>query len=145
MSQSAIQSVNLPIEISQDNGVTYKSIICIEGFAVTNTSPTNDADTACGRFVGIGIEGSEIQGTGVVAMFPTASQLSYQDITTFQFNLTQVKYRTQYPSTGSIGGYLYQTGQALFSVTSIQDAAGQVVKFGFTLKGIGSRNIVPGT
>lgn len=145
MAQSAIQSVNLPLEISTDGGSTYKSIICIEGFSMTNTSPTNDADTNCGRFTGIGIEGTEITGTGVVAMFPTASQLAYTDITALQYNITTVKYRVQYPSTGSIGGFIYQTGNALFSVTSITTAAGQVVKFGFTLKGVGARNLTPGT
>ena len=145
MAQSVIQSVNLPLYISTDNGVTYKAIICIKGFTVTNTSPTTDADTQCGRFTGIGIEGTEIAGTGVLAMFPTASQLAYQDITALQLAITTVKYKIEYPSTGSIGGFLYQSGNALFSVTSVTDNSGQVVEFGFTLKSIGARSLTPGT
>src|SRR6516164_3070288 len=107
---TAIQSVNVLLEISQDNGSTYKYIICIEGFTLTNTSPTSDADTQCGRYVGTGIEGSQIQGTGVLGQYPATNQLAYTDVTLLQFNGTLVKYRIQYPTTGSVGSMLYQSG-----------------------------------
>lgn len=146
MASDAIQSTLVPIEISTDGGVTYKQIICIEGFTVTNTLPTNDADTQCGRFVGLGIEGSEIVGTGVVSEYPTAGQMDYKTIRTLQQGPTLVKYRVQYPASGSIGDHLYQTQFAYFTITSTPIQVGQVVKFGFTLKSSGApANLTPGT
>lgn len=140
---TAVQSISVPLEISTD-GVTFKSLICVEGYTVTNTSPTNDVDTQCGRYVGLGIEGVEITGNGVIGMFPTAGQLDYNDITTLQAGQTLIWYRIQWPTTGSIGVYFKQTQQALITVTAAQNQTGQVFRFSFTIKGVGTRNLTPG-
>lgn len=151
MAQQVIQSVNLPLELSTDNKVTWKRAICVEGYTMTNTAPTTDADTQCGRFTGIGIEGTEISGTAVLGMYPSAAELSYTDVRALQLAQTQsgtpptIWYRQQYPASGSIGSFLYQTQQCLISVTSITNATGQVIKWGFTLKSLGVASLTPGT
>lgn len=142
-----IDSILAPIELSADNGVTYKVVICIVGWTVNLQTQTTTTDTQCGRIVGTGVVAFNPTIQAVCDQAPSTVQVSMKDCYTWQVNKTSLKFRVQSPATGtfSIGAAYYLTGTCIVTDTTITDQTNDPIKFSVTLSGQGNVNTTIGT
>lgn len=129
------------MELSSDNGSTYKPVVCILGFTLTKDTQTTTTDTQCGRIIGLGIIASNIAVQAVCQLYPTTSQVTLKDVDAWQAAQTSLKFRIQYPSTGSIGYGFYYTGLGNITNVSVVDQTNDPIKFNFTFLVQGDLNL----
>lgn len=141
-----IQSINVPLQVSADNGVTWETIVCISDHTLPITSAVNKVNTQCGVAVGLGPVEFNPTGSAVSTTDENAGQVSMKDMAAWLVAQTKLKYRMQTPGTGgSIGSNFYLSGYCYVTDVKIAETVGDVEKFTFTLSGIGTPSLIPGT
>ena len=142
-----IDSILSPIEVSADNGVTYKVIICVVGYTLNLQTQTTTTDTQCGRIIGTGVVAFTVTVNAVCDQAPSTVQVSYKDTYLWQVAKTVLKFRIQSPATGtfSIGSSYYLTGTCIVTDTNLTNNTNDPVKFAVTLSGTGNVNTTIGT
>lgn len=138
---ASIQSSNVPIELSFDNGVNWLTLVCLTQYNVPVDTPTNIVETFCGTEVGLGSTTFNPTGTAVCKVDPDTNQVTYQQMLTTQMNELEIMFRVQYPGTGSIGSTIYLKGTCYVTNTDLQLNTGQTVQFGWTLTGTGTLDV----
>lgn len=143
---NVIQSIAVLLELRPHGSSTWLSLVCLDGFSNPWVTTTNETDTACGIAVGMGPIKFNPTGTGVVEASPGPTQITHQHLRNWQVAQTVLDYRIQYPTTGggSVGANLYSEGQVLVTNTQDQYKIDDVVKFQFTLSGLGQPTNVAG-
>lgn len=127
-----VQSSSVPLSISFDAGVTYKSLVCMENYNITSTTTTTTDDTFCGRFIGLGPIGTQISGTGVCESAPLTTQVTQKDLRAAQNAGTLLYFQANYPIAGSAGGQISNNASGYCTATAEQLAAGALIKYTFT-------------
>ena len=145
MAHTPIQSVDSPIEISADNGVNWKIIICVASWSVPVQTTTTTTDTQCGRFNGLGAISFNPTIQAVCSYEQAFVEASYNDCLDWQFNKTNLLFRVQSPVSGSynLGSAYYLSGSCNVTETTLTDNTNDPVKFSVTLSGFGTLDITP--
>lgn len=147
MGMTNIQSINVPFEISADNGASWVTLVCISDHKLPVSSAVNKVNTQCGIAVGLGPV--EFNPSGSAVNDTTESvpgQVSYKDVLAWTVAQKTLKFRAQQSSgNGSIGDIYYLSGNGYFTACEKDDTVGDVEKFTFTFSGIGTPSLVPGT
>lgn len=140
------QAINVPFQVSADNGNSWVTVVCISEHTLPITSSINKVNTQCGVAVGLGPVEFNPTGTAVCNLDDNAGQVSMKDMVNWLINQTKLKYRMQMPeSGGSIGSNFYLSGYCLVTDVKITETVGDVEKFTFTLSGTGIPSTTPGT
>ncbi len=136
---NAIQSSLVPLEVSEDNGLTWLQIICMSDYSVSMESQTTDTLTQCGIAIGSGPIKFGASGTFVDDSAPGAGQATLNKMLTWQQIKEQIMFRIQWPqgSTGSHGQAFFIEGTCLVVKNDVKLSSGDVVKVDFELKGTG--------
>lgn len=132
-----IQSTLVPLELSED-GVTFKTLVCLEGYNIPVSTSTTETETFCGKSVGLGSQSFNPTGTGVCKPDKSTSEITYDDMLNWQLNKTLIYFRSAYPSGGSVGAPIFLAGQCYVTETDLIFQTSEVVKFSFTLFGTGT-------
>ena len=141
-----IQAINVPIQVSADNGVTWETICCVSEHTLPLSSQVNKINTQCGIAVGLGPVEFNPTIQGVTTTDDNAGQVSSNDMKNWLINQTKLKYRMQTPeSGGSIGSNFYLSGYCFVTEFTLTETVGDVEKFTATLTGLGAPSTVPGT
>lgn len=143
MPSSSLQSTNVPIELSFDNGGTWQTLVCLTQYNLPLETATNQVETFCGTETGLGAQTFNPTGTFVHNLTPEGTQVTYTRMLTAWSNKELIQFRVQYPGTGSIGSQFYHRGSAYVTSLSPSFQTGQVVQADFTLTGTGSLDITP--
>lgn len=72
-----LNGVDVFLEISTDNGTTYKKVVCLIKQGIEKTRGTNETETQCGTIVGKGSLKRTIPLEGAVNDVITAEQTTY--------------------------------------------------------------------
>lgn len=138
-----IQSKDLPLELSFDNGVTWKELICLTNYTSNLSATTTDTETlTCGRLVSPGTPAFDFSGEAVCDLEPAAGQVSLRDLETVLLAQTTILARQQYNTNGSIGSLYYKRGEVVVESANNKPTPNDYVKFDFSLKGTGLPVIV---
>lgn len=145
-----IQAINVPFQISEDNGATWKSVLCVSEHTQPLTAATTKTNTQCGVSVGIGLVEFNPTFTAVANTDNVAGQVSMKEMTRYLVDQTLIKYRVQDPQSstsagGSVGTNDYLSGFAYVTAITKTYTVGDVVKFNGTLSGVGVPSYTPGT
>src|SRR5687767_11439020 len=138
MAASNLQSNLVPLEISSDDGTTWKTLTCLVSANFSGTTTTTEEETQCGTFTGMGANKWEMSFDSVVNLTPDSTQVSFEEVLGWWHNQTEVLVRQQYPSSGTPGSNFYMSGGAYFSALGNQVQVGSSMKFSGTLKGNGA-------
>lgn len=137
-----IQARGVPIEFSTDNGVTWKTLICLKNYNVPISRSTNESETFCGKSVGLGALSFNPQGNAVVSTDPATDEVTYNDCLNWVNNETVLLFRTAYPtqsgSLGSIGDEFYVKGNCYMISVNLVFSNNDVVNFDFECRGFGT-------
>lgn len=136
---NAIQSSLIPLEVSEDKGLTWLQLICMSDYNVTMDSQTTDTNTQCGIAVGSGPIKFGATGTAVDDAAPAAGQVTWNKMLTWQVIKEEIMFRVQWPqgATGSHGSAFFIEGTGLVVKNDGKFTVGDVVKYNFEIKGTG--------
>lgn len=134
-------SVNIPIQLSFDNGVTWKDLVCLTNYSSPLTNPLNETPTFCGKEVGEGIPALDFTGEAVSELEPDSMQVSQGDLELAMMAGTRPLARTVTPTTGSVGNLMRRESRVVVESVTPKGAADDVLKFDFSLKGVGTPTI----
>lgn len=142
-----VQAINVLINLSADNGVTWFTIVCLSDHTIPIQSAVNKVNTQCGIAAGLGpVEfNPTFQGvTNITEQIP--GQASTKTLMQWVAAQTLLKYRCQQSSgNGSIGDLMYVSGMCYLTNITVTETVGDVEKFSGTLTGVGSPSLIPGT
>ena len=143
MAHTPIQSVDSPIEISSDNGVNWKVLICVASYTVQVQTATTTTDTQCGRFNGLGVISFNPTVQAVCSYEQAFIEASYNDCLTWQVGKTNLLFRVQSPVFGSyaLGEAYFLSGSCNVTDTTLTDNTNDPVKFSVTFSGFGDLTI----
>lgn len=135
---SNIQASTVPLELSTNNS-SWWTLVCLENYTVPLTANVVETETFCGIATGVGAIKHAVSGAAVCETAPTVSQVTYEQMLNWFKNKTTLYYRSQSPSSGSIGSTFFVSGQCFVSALELQaPSASDVIKFTFTLTGNGN-------
>jgi hypothetical protein len=136
-SNSSIQSSDMPIELSFDNGVTWKDLVCLTDYQIPLNSPVTATDTFCGKKVGVGNIEFNPSGTATCEVIPDAGEASASELLDVQNAKSSIRFRVQNPQSGSVGQLLYIAGSCKVTNVTIIGTANNLITFTFQLTGEG--------
>lgn len=138
LSNSTVTSRSIPIELSFDNGSSYKTLVCVQTKTFNLTVPTTENDTDCGLKVGTGVLRVAISGTAIVETRPSATECSHQEIVNVMKTGTSVLFRFQNPTSGSTGVGLYIAGSCKITGDNLTGpSSADLIKMDFNMLGEG--------
>ena len=140
-----LQASGYPIKLSSDNGVNWKTLICLKNYNVPIQRTTNESETFCGKSVGLGNVSFNPQGNAVVDTTPDSDEVTYGQMLIWLDGKTPLQFRTAIPDSsgvaGSIGDELFVKGNCYVTNLNLVFATNDVVNFDFTLTGFGTLDI----
>ena len=137
-SNSTINAKDMPIELSFDNGTTWKVLVCLKDISIPLQTPVTAEDTYCGKKVGVGVIEFNPSGNAVCETNPDADEVSADDLIEVMATGTSFLWRAQNPLSGSVGRGLYLSGSCKCTNVTITGTANGLVNFAFTLTGEGT-------
>lgn len=139
---TTIQSKSIPLLVSLDGGVTYKTVVCKTASNLNGTTATTSEDTDCGSFKAQGSADWNVDFTGVVNTSPnTATEISTAQLLAAWVNgvLVYIKFQTG----NGLGNQIYAQGQGYISDFSMGLSIGALASFSMTIQGDGLLDITP--
>jgi hypothetical protein len=127
-----VQASAVPLLISFDGGVTFKTLVCIESYTIDSVTQTTTSDTFCGRFIGLGPIASTISGSAVCETTPVAGQCTQKDLQGAQQAQTLLFFRANYPTAGSMGGQISNNASGYCTNVGEQFAINNLIKFTYS-------------
>lgn len=128
----------MPLELSFDNGVVYKTLICLIDLQAALSTAVEEEDTYCGPKVGQGPLKFNPSGNIVIETNPTATEASFDELLEKMAAAETVLFRWQNPLSGSTGRGFYLGGEALITELTPQGTAQGLMKCSFTMIGTGT-------
>jgi hypothetical protein len=135
---STINAKDAPIELSFDNGATWKTLVCLKDVSIPLTTPVTAEDTYCGKKVGVGVIEFNPSGNAVCETRPDADEVSHDDLVEKMDAGTSFLWRIQNPTSGSVGNNLYYSGSCKCTNVTLTGTANGLLSFAFTLTGEGT-------
>lgn len=137
------QASSIPMSVSTDNGVTWKSIVCKKAMNFNGTLPTNVDDTDCGPAVGVGSPSFTFDFEAAANSTPDSTQMSVKALLAIHAASPAqlVLVRIMYPVPG--GTDLYIAGEAYLTSFNVEGTTGNVISFNGTFTGNGSVDTTP--
>lgn len=142
-----IQAINVPFEVSDNNGATWQTLVCVNEHTLPVQSAVNKVNTQCGVAAGLGpIEFNPTFQAVTTTDEIAGAQLTYKQVLAYTVAQTRLKYRLQVSDTsGSIGNIHYLSGFGYFTDVTLTETVGDVEKFSGNFTGIGTPSIIPGS
>jgi hypothetical protein len=140
-----VQSSLVPIQLSSDNGATFKDVVCLTSYDIPLNTPSTSVSTFCGQAVGLGNIAFNPKFSAVCDSAPDADTVSYKDVLNWQINKTKLRFRVDYPGQGSSneGGVIYLEGDCRVTDTDFKAQVDDVLQFDVTLTGEGELQTAP--
>lgn len=141
-----IQSSAVFFYVRQVGTPTWKILVCLSGANAPMASQINETDTLhCGVAAGIGNVRLNPSGSAIAITDPNSGQVTYKDMAAWQAAKTLIEFKTESPDQGSAGygDNFFLWSQGYVTATDLTLAANDVVKFTFTITGIGEPELTP--
>lgn len=145
MAHTPIQSIDSPIYLSVDNGVTWKYLVCTSGWTLSVTTQSTTTDTQCGRFVGLGAKEFNYSVNAVCSYEQQANEVGLNDIQGWNDANTALQVLVESPRLGSYapGAAYFAQGSFYVSAYTIVDNTNDPIKFTVTLLGYDQLDVTP--
>jgi hypothetical protein len=141
MATNEKQSSLVPLEFSEDAGVTWLVAVCRKSNDFNLDVTINEEETDCGTALGVGEVKWGFNFDGIVNTAPTSgSQASFKKFLTWANSKTLLQVRQQ---AGSAGADWYKQGSGYLSGIKANYQTGQTVSFSASFKGTGALDITP--
>lgn len=134
------------LEISFDNGSTFKTLVCTRTVSVSVSSESSKEVTNCGPITTIGDAEFTFDFDAICEVSPSGSQCTYGDLLEAKVNKTVlvVKLASPLVAGSSIGAAYYHEADAYVTDLTLNGGAGEnFVSFSGTIESTGTVDIIP--
>lgn len=150
MAAKEIQGSNIQFMVrASDSGVaTYKVMTCEKTVFLDVTNDVTTEKTKCGVFKGVQVADFKLNGEAVHNLTPTSTEVSYDQVLSWQLDRQKIDFKLQNVAYGSGGGAIgagdevNMVGQMYFVQTQFDGSDGIAVKFTWAAEGSGTLNDV---
>lgn len=146
MAQKEIQGSNIQFLVrAADSGVaTYKVMTCEKTVFLDVTNDETVEKTKCGVFKGIQVADFKLNGEAVHNLTPTSTEVSYDQVLSWQLDRQKIDFKLQNAAYGAIGAgdEVNMVGQMYFVQTQFDGSDGVAAKFTWASTGSGTLNDV---
>lgn len=134
-------------EISEDNGSTWKVIVCETDSQISGTSTANETPTKCGTYTSVENNAMTVSGSGVAGGDLSTNQVSYQRLAQLRQAKTKIKFRRQNAASGTLtaGEITYAMGDAYVTEATETSNEGEVTQFNWAMTFTGEVDLTPGS
>jgi len=138
-----IQGSTQSVDISTDNGSTWKSLICLRTSSVNGSVDSTVEQTNCGTFTSIGKPNMTVDFDAICETAPGGSEVSYSSLLGYFNAGTQVLVRVQNPvvSGSSAGASYYQSFDAYLTSLTLNQSTTEFINFSGTFTSNGTIDI----
>lgn len=129
-----VQANDVVLEISTDNGSTYKKLVCLIKQGVEKTRSLNETETQCGVIPGLGPAKTTIPFEGavnVIAVDEASTYVSYSDLLTIFEAGNAFKVRQKHPSAD--GAIFNFSGSCYLTELKLDQPVGNICTFSGSL------------
>lgn len=141
MATTTLNGNDIPLKISTDAGVTYKSIVCATSSDVKMSRDIKEKDTKCGKLTTVGNLTWSIDVSGVLNTTPAGTEVSYEDLLSIIVNNTSTLAKIESPV--AAGTDFYIQGTVVMTNLDLGTPSGDFAEFSCTLTGSGTVDITP--
>lgn len=141
MATTTLNGNDIPLKISTDAGVTYKSVVCATTAGVQMSRDITEVETKCGKLTTVGNVAWTCNVEGVVNTTPSGTEVSYEDLLGIIVGNTSTLVKVESPV--SAGTDFYIQGTVIMTGLDIDTPSGDFAAFTCTLTGSGTPDITP--
>lgn len=145
MASNTLQAVNFPIQLSFDNGVSWKNLVCLTTYSLPLTSANTETQTFCGVEVGLGIVSTKPTGTAICRTYDALAntEVTYGELAILLTSQTLFQFRVMAPTSGSAGRDIFVSASVYCTDCAINFTAGSLVEFTWTFSSTGTVSVTP--
>jgi hypothetical protein len=138
-----IQGSTQSVDISADNGSSWKSLICLRTSSVNGTVDSTVEQTNCGTFTSIGKPNMTVDFDAICETAPGGSEVSYSSLLGYFNAGTQIAVRVQSPvfSGSSAGAAYYQSFDGYITSLTLNQSTTEFINFSGTISSNGTIDI----
>lgn len=144
MAAVEVQGADIEFLVRVADTGTFKRMVCEDSltFDISNDVTTVKTKT-CGPFKGVQTPDFKANGSAVFNVTPTGSEVSYDQVATWQTGPTKVEWIIRNVAFGSYiaGRAIRFSGYGYFVSSQFTAANGEVAKFTWNLEGTGTLNV----
>ena len=131
MALTSILASTVPIELSFDSGVSWKTLVCIENYDHNSEGDITETETFCGKVIGMSEPSVSLDFSAVCNTTPGGTEVSYKDLQTVHYARTQIMYRI---TSGTTGSHFHHQGECYITALNMGAAsASSTIAFTGTL------------
>ena len=136
---SAVPGRLVPLLLSFDAGITYKTLICLQQFDEAIDAPIDEQETDCGKVTTPGTIGAIVNFQAICETNPSASQCTLQDckLAIKAGTLVWVKYQNPADDYVAEGEAFYSNYGAYLSNVTTTKVTAQAIAFSGTINSTG--------
>ena len=140
-----IQGSTQSVDISVDNGTSWKSLICLRTSSVNGTVDSTVEQTNCGTFTSIGKPNMTVDFDAICETAPGGSEVSYSSLLGYFNAGTEILVRVQNPvvTGSSAGASYYQSFNGYITSLTLNQSTTEFINFSGTVSSNGVIDIVP--
>jgi hypothetical protein len=142
---SEVAGRTVPLYLSFDGGVTYKTLICLQQFDESIDIPIDEQETDCGKVTAPGTAGAVVNFQAICETLPSPTQCSLQDCKVAAVAGTKVWVKFYNPSDGGsvdLGEAFYSNYAAYLSNITTTKQTAQAIAFSGTINSTGELTVV---
>ena len=142
-----LQATLVVNEISEDDGATWKVIVCETDSQISGTSTANETKTKCGVFSAVEKNATVVTGNGVAGGDLASNQISYLRMQQLREAGTLIKFRRQNALSGTIavGEITYALFDGYITEATETSTEGEVTQFNWAVTSTGTVDWTPGS
>lgn len=121
-------------QISEDDGATWKTIICETESTISGTNSSSTTQTKCGPKTVVSTEPTTVSGSGVAQGNIAGTEMSYQRLQQLRYDGTTITFRRQNAADVSLGIAVGEVTYAYFDglVTEVTETSNSTDATSFT-------------
>ena len=142
MALTEILASTIPIELSFDSEVSWKTLVCLENYTHQSEGDISESETWCGKVIGMSEPSVSLDFSAVCNSTPDGgTEASYADLQTVHYARTKIFYRIMAGTTGRV---FYHKGEGYITSLSLDaSSASDTIKFSGTLTTTGTIDVTP--
>jgi hypothetical protein len=141
MARTTVSSVSVPVQLSFDDGLTWKDLVCLTNYSNPLANSLNAQESFCGVFQGQGVPSMDFSGEAICDLTPNPTEVSMQDLDSAMLAQQILLARVVYPGTGSVGTLLYRKSEVVVENVTLKGSTNALLMFDFSLKGQGTPTV----
>ena len=141
MAVTTVLGQNVPLTVSTDAGVTYRTVVCNKAWGFTGDTSITEDESDCGPHTAVGQAKWSFSVEGLLNTTPDSTEISGEELLSLWANKTSFLVKCQYPTSGTPGGDMFIQGSVYLTNYQVNKTTNGFISFTGTLTGDGNVDV----